>query len=97
MVYFIMYLSVHNFKSIGFDIFYIFIGDCKKGLSAVRAVAAKYRMTNKPAPEVPSPYVDTILLPFRYKSICTYVYIYMYKYIHMLFLCIRLFKHKYFC
>jgi len=40
-------------------------GDCKKGLSAVRAVAAKYRMTNKPAPEVQSPYVDTILLPFR--------------------------------
>lgn len=41
-------------------------GNCKKGLSAVRAVAAKYRMTNKPAPEVQSPYVDTILLPFRF-------------------------------
>ena len=42
--------------------------ECKKGLTAVRAVAAKYRMTNKPAPDAPSPYVETVLLPFRYDS-----------------------------
>jgi Domain of unknown function (DUF3510) len=41
-------------------------GECKKGLSAVRAVAAKYRMTNKPAPDAPSPYVELILQPFKY-------------------------------
>lgn len=43
--------------------------DCKKGLTAVRAVAAKYRMTNKPAPDAPSPYVEMILQPFRYFTV----------------------------
>jgi hypothetical protein len=39
--------------------------DCKKGLTAVRAIAAKYRMTNKPPPDAPSPYVDAVLQPLR--------------------------------
>ena len=41
-------------------------GDCKKGLLAVRAIAAKYRMTNKPPPDAPSPYVDAVLQPLRH-------------------------------
>jgi hypothetical protein len=40
--------------------------ECKKALGAVKsAVVSKYRMTNKPAPESPSAYVETILAPFR--------------------------------
>ena len=46
--------------------------DCKKGLGAVKtAVVSKYRMTNKPAPELPSAYVDSILLPLRYGTVNT--------------------------
>ena len=44
-------------------------GDCKKGLTAVRAIAAKYRMTNKPPPDAPSPYVETILQPLKQVTI----------------------------
>ena len=44
---------------------FLLAADCKKGLAAVKAVAAKYRMTNKPPPEAHSPYVEVILQPFR--------------------------------
>jgi Domain of unknown function (DUF3510) len=50
-------------------------GDCKKALAAVKAVALKYRMTNKPAPEAPSPYVEGILQPFRYTYLISYLVI----------------------
>lgn len=40
--------------------------DCKRPLStAVKAIAGKYRMTNKPAPTSASPYVGTILEPLE--------------------------------
>jgi hypothetical protein len=39
--------------------------DCKRNLSGVRVIAGKYRMTNKPPPDAPSPYVETILQPLR--------------------------------
>jgi hypothetical protein len=39
--------------------------ECKNSLQAVRAVAGKYRMTNKPPPETASPYVKTVLQPLR--------------------------------
>lgn len=39
--------------------------DCKKHLSGVRVIAGKYRMTNKPPPDGPSSYVDTIFQPLR--------------------------------
>jgi len=39
--------------------------DCRQILQAVRAVAGKFRMTNKPPPETASPYVITILQPIR--------------------------------
>jgi hypothetical protein len=39
--------------------------DCRRGLLAVKAVAGKYRMTNKPAPDSASPYVETVLAPLR--------------------------------
>jgi hypothetical protein len=40
------------------------VQDCKRPLAtAVKAIAGKYRMTNKPAPTTASPYVSTILEP----------------------------------
>lgn len=39
--------------------------ECKTALHAVKAVAGKYRMTNKPAPDVASTYVKTILQPVK--------------------------------
>ncbi|KAJ1437160.1 hypothetical protein B484DRAFT_445351 [Ochromonadaceae sp. CCMP2298] len=39
--------------------------ECKRVLAAVKAVAGKYRMTNKPAPETASAYVAGILTPLR--------------------------------
>ena len=38
---------------------------CSAPLSAVKGVAATYRMTNRPAPTRPSPYVSTILKPLK--------------------------------
>jgi len=44
----------------------LLVTDCKKSLGAVKtAVVSKYRMTNKPAPETPSAYVESILAPLR--------------------------------
>jgi len=41
-------------------------GECRKALGAVKtAVVSKYRMTNKPAPESASAYVEAILLPLK--------------------------------
>ena len=40
--------------------------ECKTALQAVKGVAGKYRLTNKPPPETPSPFVGTILTPLRY-------------------------------
>jgi hypothetical protein len=47
--------------------------ECKALLSAgganvagpIRAIASRYRMTNKPAPDTPSPYVETVLRPLK--------------------------------
>lgn len=39
--------------------------DCKSSLQAVKGVAGKYRLTNKPPPEAASPFVTTILNPLR--------------------------------
>lgn len=39
--------------------------DCKSSLQAVKGVAGKYRLTNKPPPENASPFVVTILNPLR--------------------------------
>lgn len=39
--------------------------DCVKPLSSVKGVAATYRMTNRPAPKLPSPYVQSILRPLK--------------------------------
>lgn len=39
--------------------------ECKKSLAAVKAIAGKYRMTNKPPPDSASPYVENIVLPLR--------------------------------
>lgn len=38
---------------------------CSKPLSAVKGVAATYRMTNRPPPSQPSPFVASILRPLR--------------------------------
>lgn len=43
----------------------IFTAKCSGPLSAVRGVAATYRMTNRPAPTQPSPFVATILRPLK--------------------------------
>lgn len=37
--------------------------ECKRNLGGVRVIAGKYRMTNKPPPDTPSAYVETILQP----------------------------------
>ena len=37
----------------------------------MKAVAGKYRMTNKPAPDAASPYIEATLLPLRYIIIMT--------------------------
>lgn len=39
--------------------------DCKSGLKAVKSIAGKFRMTNKPPPESPSSYVASILKPLK--------------------------------
>ena len=39
--------------------------DCRRSLQAVKAVAGKYRMTNKPPPETASPYVESVLAPLK--------------------------------
>jgi len=39
--------------------------ECKKSLVSVKAIAGKYRMTNKPPPDSASPYVENIVLPLR--------------------------------
>jgi hypothetical protein len=41
----------------------------------VKAVAGKYRMTNKPAPDAASPYIEATLLPLRYIIIMTIIMI----------------------
>ena len=44
------------------------LGDMRgqtSGGNAVRAIANKYRMTNKPPPEAPSPYVEGVLAPLK--------------------------------
>lgn len=43
----------------------ILTNDCSKPLSAVKGVAATYRMTNRPPPTMPSPFVGTILRPLK--------------------------------
>lgn len=43
----------------------ILTNDCSKPLSAVKGVAATYRMTNRPPPTNPSPFVGTILRPLK--------------------------------
>lgn len=40
--------------------------ECKRNLTSVKAIAGKYRMTNKPQPDSASPYVEIILQPYRY-------------------------------
>ena len=40
--------------------------ECKENSLGIKGVASKYRMTNKPAPSGPSPYVETIFKPLRY-------------------------------
>ena len=37
--------------------------DCRAALTAVKSIAARFRMTNKPPPDSASPYVQTILQP----------------------------------
>jgi hypothetical protein len=39
--------------------------ECKRNLTSVKAIAGKYRMTNKPLPDSSSPYVEIILQPYR--------------------------------
>jgi len=39
--------------------------ECKRNLVAVKAIAGKYRMTNKPPPEVASTYVESVLQPYK--------------------------------
>jgi hypothetical protein len=39
--------------------------ECRRNLQAVKAVAGKYRMTNKPPPDAASQYVESILAPLR--------------------------------
>lgn len=41
------------------------IQDCVVALNGVTAVTARYRMTNKPPPQQPSPYVLEILAPLK--------------------------------
>lgn len=43
----------------------IMINKCSTPLSAVKGVAATYRMTNRPPPTQPSPFVNTILRPLK--------------------------------
>jgi len=43
----------------------LLVAECKRALTAVKAVAGKYRMTNKPPPDSASPYVTNILAPLR--------------------------------
>ena len=43
----------------------ILTSECSKPLSAVKGVAATYRMTNRPPPTLPSPFVGTILRPLK--------------------------------
>jgi hypothetical protein len=55
--------------------------ECKKALSAVKsAVVSKYRMTNKPAPETPSAYVETILQPVLYVLHSSYCVVFVRSY-----------------
>jgi hypothetical protein len=48
----------------------VIVQDCVRGLASVKSVAAKFRMTNKPAPDMPSAYVETTLQPFKY-AVCS--------------------------
>jgi len=43
----------------------ILITNCSAPLSAVKGVAATYRMTNRPPPTQPSPFISTILRPLQ--------------------------------
>ncbi len=43
----------------------IISGECKRGLNNVKAIAGRYRMTNKPPPETASTYVASILAPYK--------------------------------
>ena len=43
----------------------IISNDCKTALSGVKAIAGKYRMTNKPPPDNASQYVSQILAPLK--------------------------------
>ena len=45
--------------------------ECKENLLGIKGVASKYRMTNKPPPSGPSPYVELILKPLRYRLLRT--------------------------
>eukprot|EP01041_Mallomonas_annulata_P005055 gene5055-10123_t len=52
-------------RSLWGRVYHLLEGECKQTLQAVRAIAGKYRMTNKPPPETQSPYVTVILQPIR--------------------------------
>jgi hypothetical protein len=41
------------------------VQECLKPLTGIKAIAGKYRMTNKPAPTLASPYVTTIFSSFK--------------------------------
>jgi hypothetical protein len=47
------------------SIFQLTIAECCKTLVNVKGITSKYRMTNKPAPVTSSPFVSTILGPFK--------------------------------
>jgi hypothetical protein len=50
------------------SIFQLTIAECCKALVNVKGITSKYRMTNKPAPVASSPFVSTILGPFKLVS-----------------------------
>lgn len=43
----------------------LLLGECRELLLGVKAVASRFRMTNKPPPTAPSSYVENILKPIR--------------------------------
>jgi hypothetical protein len=50
-----------SYRQIYLDI----VQECLKPLTGIKAIAGKYRMTNKPAPTLASPYVTTIFSSFK--------------------------------
>jgi hypothetical protein len=43
----------------------LLLQDCRRHLAAVKVIAAKYRMTNKPPPDAQSSYVDVVNSPIK--------------------------------